>query len=47
MSKKLQYSNVIRNIIIYEHNSLLKKTPIVFCLLLKSTRYEIGTSKYD
>jgi hypothetical protein len=38
MSKKLQYSDVVRNIIIYEHNSLLKIPTIFFLHLIITSK---------
>jgi hypothetical protein len=39
MYKTLQYTDALRNIIIYEHNSILK-IPTIFSLHLMTTRYE-------
>ena len=49
MYKKLQYTDVLSNIIIYEHNNLLKLSTIFLSSFNYDERKKIDTSinKYD
>ena len=48
MNKKLQYTGIFRNIIIYKHNNILKILTILYLhLVMTLTRYENSYKRND